>query len=202
MRGLVALSRARVYAGVPGMWDITRVFLIPEYYAFTIVTAADPIIEIFDGKTGRTFVGSAEVSRDASAQPVLRSHARWTAVVNLSGLEGAAVAPLAHTELPPEVREGLSVRFADGTTYRLGFDAQTLLVWAQGPLDLAPFGGGEVTARFTDYRWLGGRRLPFATSYDLAGVRIVDESVREVCVDPPGLSVDSFADPAALPHCP
>ena len=200
-RGVVTFSSVRVYAGVPGVWEITRVFLAPEHYAFAITTAGDPIAQIFDGTVVRMFVGSAEVSRDASPQAMLRSHARWTAVVNLSDLEQAVVAPLAASDLPADVREGLSVRFADGATYRLGFDARTLLVWAQGPIDLAPYGAGVLTAHFSDYRTVAGLRLPFAVSYDLAGMRIADETVQRACVDPPGLIAAAFADPASLPRC-
>jgi len=75
-------------------------------------------------------------------------------------------------------------------------------VWVEGPLDLSPFGAGEITARFSDFRRRGTLWLPFAASYSLAGTSLADESVLAACVDPPGLTPAAFTDPARLPSCP
>jgi hypothetical protein len=123
-------------------------------------------------------------------------------VVNLMELDDTVVSPWAPSELQAGVRSGASVRFPDGSTYRLGFDRERLLVWAQGPLDLSPFGAGEITARFSDYRTVGGLHLPFAASYALAAMPIADETVQRLCVDPADLTPAAFGDPISLPRCP
>lgn len=204
LTGLVSRTEARVYVGAPGTWQSTHALLVPDRYAWKIVTTADPLYHLFDGATARSFVGTAEVSSDASPRAPLRSHARWTAAVNLDALRapGVAIAPLPVADLPAGVHEGLLAIFPDGTGYRLGFDDHTLLVWAQGFLDFSPFGKGDVTARFGNHRRAGRLLLPFATSYFLGATAIVDEKVLAVCVDPPGLTPASFGDPAKLPDCP
>jgi len=203
LTGLVVRTENRVYAGVPGTWECSRAFLAPDRYAWKIVTAADPHFHLFDGTTARSFIGTAEVSSDASPNAPLRTHARWTAVVNLDALHASnvVVMPLAPSDLPTGVREGLLATFADGTGYRLGFDDRTLLVWARGPLDLSPVGTGETTARFQDYRRSGRLLLPFTVSYSLGTTPVADEHVLAACIDPPGLTAASFTDPTQLPDC-
>lgn len=202
--GLTLTSTVDVHQGAPGTWSVGRAFLAPDRYALTIVTTAEPLYELYDGSTARSFVGSAQVSTDAGTRAPLRTHARWTAVMNLDLLTSTDVQlrPLSAAELPSGAREGLQATFADGARYRLGFDARTLLVWAEGPLDLSPFGRGDVTARFGDHRPSGGRLLPFSTSYALGGVAVADERVRAACVDPPQLTSAAFHDPRLLPDCP
>jgi len=204
LTGLVMRTENRVYAGAPGTWASTRAFLAPDRYAWKIVTAADPHYHLFDGTTVRSFIGTAEVSSDASPNAPLRTHARWTAVVNLDALRAAdvVVTPLAPADLPTGVREGLVATFLDGTGYRLGFNDRTLLVWARGPLDFSPVGRGEATARFQDHRRAGRLLLPFATSYFLGTTHVVDEKLVAACVDPPALTPASFTDPTQLPDCP
>jgi hypothetical protein len=204
LTGLVTRNEHRVYAGAPGTWEGTRAFLAPDRYAWKIVTVADPIYHFFDGTTVRCFIGTAEVARDTNPAAALRTHARWTAVMNLDALHapGIAVTPLPALELPAGVSEGLLATFPDGTAYRLGFDDRSLLVWAQGPLDFSPFGKGEVTTRFADHHHVGRFVLPFAASYSLAAAPLVDETVLFACADPPGLTPASFTDPAQLPDCP
>ncbi len=204
LRGLIQRIDAEVYTGLPGPWQWTRALLAPDRYAWTIQTSRDPDWYLFDGSTVRAFVGGAEVASDASSRAPLRSHARFTAVVNLDALAAAGVvlAPLAAADLPPEAREGVEARFADGAVYRLGFDERTLLVWAQGPLDLAPIGAGDATVRFADHRRAGGLLLPFTASYAFGVRRLATETVRAACVDPPRLTAASFLQPSALPDCP
>ena len=204
LRGLVSSLEAQVHRGFPGTWEYERVFVSPDLYAWKIVTTAAPLYHLYDGSTARSFVGSAEVGSDTSPRAPLRSHARWFAVVNLDHLAapGVTVTPLAGDDLPPGVREGLSAAFADGAVYRLGFDAGTLLVWAQGPADLSPLGSGELTARFSAHRPVDGLLLPFAVSYSLAGEPLADETVRTACLVPAGITPASFRDVGQLPACP
>jgi hypothetical protein len=202
-RAIAIHSEAQVYVGVPGTWELRRIFLAPDCFAWRITTAADPIFQTFDGHIARSFVGTAEISRAAAPDAELRSHARWTAVTNLDGLAGpgVAVTELPSPELPTDVREGLLVRLPDGTQYRLGFDGRALLVWARGPLDLSPLAHGEVTARFSDHRRSGRFTVPFRTTYSLGSTPLADERLLAVCVDPPNLTPAAFADPTLLPEC-
>jgi hypothetical protein len=197
-------AEARVHAGAPGTWQYTRAYRSPDRYAWRIVTADEPLSHLFDGRLVRCFVGGAEVSCDPSPDAPLRTHARWTAVVNLDALRapGVTLEPLAARDLPDGVREGFSASFAEGATYRLGFDERTLLVWAAGPLDLSPFAKGDAAARFADYRRTGGLLLPFAVTYWVAESRIADEKILAYCVEPAALTEESFADPERLPDCP
>lgn len=203
MAGFVTNVEDTVHAGVPGTWQCTRAFLVPDRFAWKIVTAGDPIYHLFDGTTVRCFIGTAEVSSDTSTCAPLRTHARWTAVIGLDALRapGVTVTQLPVADLPAGVREGLLATFPDGTAYRLGFDDRTLLVWAQGALDFSPFGKGEVTARFADHRRTGTLLLAFSTSYILGTTPLADEKIVAACVDPPDLTPASFTDPTSLPAC-
>jgi len=202
-QGLILMLEAQVYQGFPGRWEYERVFVPPDLYAWKIETSAAPLYHLYDGATVRSFVGDAEVGSDASPGAPLRTHARWLSVVSLAAFAaaGVAIAPLAGVALPEGVREGLSVAFADGAAYRLGFDGDTRLVWAQGPVDLLPIGAGELSAHYSDFRPVGDLRLPFSASYALAGKPLADETVRAACLLPAGLAAASFAAPAHLPTC-
>jgi hypothetical protein len=203
--GLVEEIEARVHVGAPGAWQWQRAFLLPDRYAWVITTATEPDAYLFDGSAVRAYIGTRAVSVDRSPGAPLRSHARWTAVVNLDALAlpGVAVAPLAPSELPAGAREGLAVVWADdGARYRLAFDERTLLIAAAGPLDLSPIASGDVTARFADFRRTGGLLLPFETTYARADMPLADERVRAACPNPPGLGSDVFVAPGRLPRCP
>jgi hypothetical protein len=203
LTGLVTRNEARVAAGAPGIWEYTRAFLRPDRYAWTIQTSGEPLCHLFDGTLVRSFIGTAEVSIDGSPTAPLRSHARWTAVVNLDALQAPDVrlAPLPGSDRPPGVHEGLIATFPDGAEYRLGFDDRTLLVWARGTLDLFPFGYGLVTARFGERQPAGSLLLPRVADYWLDELPIAAETVLAACVDPPALTPESFTDPARLPDC-
>lgn len=194
-------AQARVYAGVPGRWQFTRAWLAPDRYAWRIETAGEPDSYLFDGRVVRAFIGSDEVASDASPDAPLRSHARWTALTLLLGLDAAwtAVSELPASDLPADVAAGLLVRFADGATYRLGFDRQARLVWAAGPLDLWPIGNGPASVRYADHRRVNGVLLPFAATYFAGDKRLAVESIAAACVDPPDLIPAAFVDPGALP---
>jgi hypothetical protein len=204
LNGVVVSVEDTVYAGESGTWQCVRTFLAPDRFAWKIVTTGDPIYHLFDGATVRCFIGTAEVSSDTRTCAPLRTQARWTAVVSLDTLRapGVALSQLSPAELPPGAREGLVATFSDGATYRLGFDQQLLLVWAQGPIDLSPFGKGVITAQFGDHHRTGGLLLPYTTSYALGTARLADERVMSACVAPSGLTAESFTNPTKLPDCP
>ena len=204
LHGAALFAEARGYAGVPGRWHFARAYLAPDRYAWRIETAGEPDSYLFDGAVVRSFIGASEVARDASPDAALRSHARWTGVMLLDGLDapGVAVEELPAADVPPGAREGLRVRFADGATYRLGFDDAALLVSIDGPLDLWPLGSGPATVRYADPRPAGAVRLPSRATYFTGDRRLADESMLSITVDPPDLTPASFIDPAQLPPCP
>lgn len=201
---LVRQGEATVRRGFPGRWQWRTVYLLPDHYALTVRGAQESFHYLLDGTVVRAFAGDRLVSRDAGSAAPLITHAHFTAVVNLDALRlpGYRVAPLPAAELEGGVREGVAVVIPDtGARYRLGFDEHDLLVWATGPLDLAPLGRGEVTARYGDFRRVGGLLLPFKTSYALAGVPVIDEQALAVCPNLLGITAAAFQSPGRLPAC-
>jgi hypothetical protein len=194
-------AEARVYAGVPGRWRFTRAWLAPDRYAWRIETAGEPDSYLFDGRVVRAFIGSDEVASDAGPDAPLRSHARWTALTLLIGLDtaGTMVTELPASELPADVAAGLRLRFADGATYRLGFDRQARLLWAAGPLDLWPIASGPASVRYADHRRVNGVLLPFTATYFAGDKRLAVESITAACIDPPDLTKAAFTAPGSLP---
>ena len=201
---LVRDVETQVYAGFPDTWRWRTAFLAPDRYAWTIDTAGAPDHYLFDGAVVRAFVYDREVSSDASPGAPLRTHARFTAVTNLDTLllPAVRVASLAPADLPPGVAAGVAATFVDdGSRYLIGVDEKSLVVWASGPVSFAPFDGGEVMARFTDFRRAGRWLLPYRTSYTLAGRPLADERVRAACPGVP-LVAGMFRSPGLIPACP
>jgi hypothetical protein len=195
---------AEVYLAFPGTWRWRTVYMVPDRYAWTIFTAAEPNHYLFDGTAVRAFIGTREVSADTDPSAPLRSHARFTAVVNLDALRlpGVRTAPVPQAELPAGASSGLAVVFADdGAQYRLGFDGRALLVWAEGPVRLPPLGQGRVVARFSDFRRVGRYLMPFRTSYVFGDERLADERALAVCPADRGLGIESFRTPRLVPDC-
>jgi hypothetical protein len=201
---VVRRVEANVRVGFPGTWHWRSVFMLPDRYAWSLETNTDPYHYLFDGRTVRAFIGGRLVAVDDAPSSPLRSHARLTAVVNLDALRlpGVSVAELAPDELPPGTVAGLRVAFAsDGAQYRLGFDRDALLTLVTGPVDLTPFGRGEMTVRFADFRSVRGMRMPFRASWALGETPLAEERAVAVCPNVAGLTEDAFRDPAALPTC-
>ena len=97
---------------------------------------------------------------------------------------------------------GVSVTLPDdGSRYRLGFDDRTRLVWATGPIEMPELGRGEVTARYDDFRRVGGLWLPFRTTYEINARPLAVERTIHLCPNEPGLGPASFERPARLPAC-
>lgn len=204
LHGVVLECEADVYVAFPGRWTYARTFLAPERYAWRIDTSAGADLYVYDGELVRAFVEGREVSQDANPDAPLISHARWTRVTLLQELDapGVTVSEIPTTDMPPTVREALRVVLPDGSTYRLGFDERTLLVWAAGPLDVWPVAQGDAVAEYSAHRRAGDVLLPHATRYSVGPYRVADETVRAACVDPPALTPAAFADPRQLPDCP
>lgn len=203
LHGLVRQVEADVQVGFPGHWEWETAFLLPDRYAWTIYTAGEPDHYLYDGHVVRTFVGAGPVTKDASEAAALRTHARFTAVVLLDALRLPGVSVQQEPAPGPEAPAVARVTLADdGSQYRLAFDAGGLLVAATGPLDLSPFGRGEVEAYFGDFQRVGGLLLPFRTDYVFRGASLVSERVVAACPDPPALDEQSFRVPSAVPGCP
>lgn len=205
MRGLARSVEAEVRQGFPGAWTWRTVQQLPERYAWTIDTVGEPDHYVFDGEAVRAFVGSRQVSVDASPTAPLRSHARFMAVVGLDALRlpGVRTTALEASALPAGATSGVEVQFDDdGSRYRLGFDTAGLLVWAAGRVALPPFGTGDLEVEFGDFRRVGSWLLPHRTQWRLGGAPLATERVRAACPDPPGLLPGSFRTPATLPVCP
>ena len=204
LHSLVRQAEADVQAGFPGTWQWRTVFLAPDDFAWSIVTAAGTDHYVFDGRVTRAFIGGREVSVDAGQQTPLREHARFASVTNLDTVLGSRmpVAPLPAAELPPGVIAGVSVTVPDdGSRYRLGFDNRTHLVWATGPIEMPDVGRSEVTARYDDFRLVGGLWLPFRTTYEINARPLAVERAIHVCPNEPGLGSASFQSPEGLPAC-
>ena len=84
LHSLVRQAEADVQAAFPGTWEWRTVFLAPDDYAWSIVTAAGTDHYLFDGRVTRAFIGGREVSVDAGQQTPLRAHARFASVTNLA----------------------------------------------------------------------------------------------------------------------
>src|SRR5207244_7989725 len=84
---------AEVYLAFPGTWRWRTVYMVPDRYAWTIFTAAEPDHYLFDGTAVRAFIGGREVSADTDPSAPLRSNARFTALVNLDALRLPAARP-------------------------------------------------------------------------------------------------------------
>lgn len=200
---LARRSEALVTQGFPGIWRWRTVYRVPDRFAWTIETTREPDHYLFDGQVVRAFVGSHPVATDASPQAPLRSQARFMAVIGLDGLRElpATVRPLPPHDRPPGTASAFEVRFDDGGRYRLGFDGRGLLRVASGPLALAPFGGGEVTVEFDDFRRTGRWVLPYRARWLVDSRLLAEERVLAACPDPPELAEADFRTPMGLPRC-
>lgn len=204
LAGLVREVEADVHLAFPGRWRWRAVFLVPDRYAWTIYTSGEADHYLLDGRTTRAFVGEGPVATVSGQDSALRTHARFTAVMNLDALRvpGVRITPLAASDLPAGARAGIEAVFIDDATrYRLAFDARDLLVELTGPLAMPPLGAGTVTARFTDFRPTGRFVLPWRTVYTFGDQPLAEERVLAACPDPPGLAPADFATPARLPSC-
>ena len=203
LHGIARTVETDVYAGFPGTWRWRTVFMQPDRYAWTILTADEPNHYLYDGSVVRAFVGEREVATATPATAPLRSHARFTAVAHLDllGDDGVQRTLLNADELPTGAAAGLRVALADGTTYRLAFDRRMLLLWMSGPVNLRPLGEGELVARFGDFRRVRGYWLPYRTVYEFHGRQLAEERALAVCPNPPGLDDGAFAAPRRLPAC-
>ena len=74
-------------------------------------------------------------------------------------------------------------------------------MWATGPIEMPDVGRSEVTARYDDFRLVGGLWLPFRTTYEINARPLAVERAIHVCPNEPGLGSASFQSPEGLPAC-
>lgn len=205
LRSVVREAEARVQVAFPGTWRWRMIFLAPDRYAWTIWTANEPNHYVFDGESGRAFIGAVAVAADTAAVPVLRTHARFTAVANLDVLllPGVSVSQLAPDALPSETSWGLAATFADdGSRYRLGFDSRDLLVYVAGPIALPPLEPGELEVRYGDFRRRRGVLVPYRTAYAFGGAGLAEERALAVCPNEAAVVPAWFSQPVEDAGCP
>jgi hypothetical protein len=97
LHGIVRWIDGDVHASfAAGHWKWRTAYLVPDHYAWTIVTLGETNHHTFDGTTQRTFIDQRQVAEDARPGAPLRTHLRFTAVVNLDALllPGLRVTPL------------------------------------------------------------------------------------------------------------
>lgn len=196
LTAVTRVSTVEIRQGYPGTWASRMTFAVPDRYAWSYDTTSEPYHYLFDGSTVRAFVGMSMVAEDASPTAALRSHANFTAVLLLAGLDRPGVRVTSNG--PGQSR----VVLADGATYQLTFDAGGDLQRVDGPLDLPGIAAGAVTATLSDYRDAGGRRWPYRIQYVVGGQEFADERVQIYCEHRAGLPDATFQSVAALPRCP
>lgn len=187
LRGFRKSVEARVYLGFPGTWHLDTVFLVPEYYRWTVHTTGESDHYIWNGKVMLSCAGGALVATDASARAPLRSHARWTAVAHLDALRLG--------NPPPRLRCGpysLDATFDDGAAHHLRFDERLRVVEARGPISLPPLGDGTLVARFGDFRRFGSVLVAGRVSYFFRGQHAFDERVLSFVPNDPAITPELF----------
>jgi hypothetical protein len=197
MAGFVREVEAVVHAGLPGTWRWDTAFLVPDFYRWTIFTTGEDDHYIWDGAAMRCFVGRIPVTADTSAATAIRSHARWTGVINLDALCAATDGvTLAASPDGRDDGETLYVSFAaDGARYVLHFDRAVLLARAEGPIDLPPLGHGLLSVNYGDFRRVRGLLLAHRAAYTFNGAPLFDERTLRIYPNEPALTPGSFEGP-------
>lgn len=180
IEGFTRRSRLLVHYGFPGRWSWEIAFHRPDRFRLALQTTGEEQSFESDGKTLRTYLGSALVAEEPAGGACTRSLARWLAVVTLDELEGPDFrwqpAPL--DDAPPGATHSIeAVCRGDASHYRLWFDAELRLVAASGPISIPTLGEGRLMARFSDYRRVDGLRVPFRVTYRLDGQPFVEETI-------------------------
>jgi len=196
---LTTLARdveADVHRGFPGTWRWHVDQRTPDLLRWTLETYGEEQTFSWDGEQVRFFLGSAALPPDPAAAADFRSIVRWSAVTALALVGGGPaveVAEIPAGELPSRIEAGLRVRYRDdGATYDLYFDERDLLVAARGPVSIPTVGAGELYARYSAFREVGGFVLPYDARYTLGGDPLFEERIRRWVPNDPALDVESF----------
>jgi len=191
LEGFTRRSRLLVHYGFPGRWSWEIAFHRPDRFRLALQTTGDDQSFESDGKTLRTYLGSALVAEEPAGGACTRSLARWLAVVTLDELEGPSFRwhPTALGDAPPGASHALeAVCRDDASHYRLWFDGALRLIAASGPISIPTLGEGRLSARFSDYRVVAGLRVPFRVEYRLDGQPFVEETILAFEPEAPALA--------------
>ncbi len=175
-------SEAVVHAGIPGDWQWQLEFEPPERLHFALQTAGEDQHWIIDGGSSSAVLAGSVVTHEPLATSDVLSIVRFLAVVQLGALldpERFATRALAPDEASGGDPRVLAVRTLQQPEmhYRLHFDDELRLVLVEGPLAIPAIGGGAVRVRFSDFRIVDDRLLPFAADYEHAGEPLLEERV-------------------------
>ncbi len=171
------IAQSRVYMGFPGDWRFEYLFHVPHFYRWTVFTSDQPDRYSWDGEVMRAAVGDNVIGTDTSGTAPLRSHARWNAVTHLDTLCEKPFPALILPIRPKTSRsEDVLVRFEDRDEYVLRFDTNDRLVRVVGPIEMEPFGTGELVGEFSDFRSINGFFVPTRTRYHFAGHLLSEET--------------------------
>jgi len=199
---LTSLSRddeADVHAGFPGSWTWRFDYRVPDLLRWTLETYGDEQSVAYDGTAVSFFLGSARLAEAPPALADFRSQVRWLAVTTLDALSRRAdveVRELAPSELPAGFASGLAVTYRDdGARYALYFDADDLLVAAEGPIILPTIASGQMHAAYSEFGVADGYRLPYRGRYTLDAQPFFDEKVVRYLPNDPRLTPESFRGP-------
>jgi hypothetical protein len=190
--GFTRRSDLVVHYGFPGSWQWELSFGRPDRFRLTLRTTGDEQTYTSDGKTLRTYLGSALVTEEPAPHTCFDSLARWLAITHLDEVRspGTSWIPLPPDALPPGVAHGASVRCAGApeARFRLFFDRRLRLVGAEGPVSIPTLGVVRLEARFEDFRRVGGLRLAHRIRYSIDGEPFFEETIEtiELRGPPPG----------------
>lgn len=181
-------SDLRAYEGFQGAWSWQLAYARPEHLSVALHTAAEDQRLESDGKTVRTYVGTALVSTEPARTSPVAALARFVALTSLDVLldpERVTWQELPEPERPAGSARALRAGFRDapGHALTLGFDADARLTVADGIVAVPGLGDGPIEARYADYRRVGGRWLPFEIRYRFRGAPLLDERVRSWKLD-------------------
>lgn len=191
-------ATADVEIAFPGRWAWRFDYRTPDLLRWTLDTYGETQSVAFDGRTVHYFLGSARLPSAPETLEGFGTLVRWTAVTTLDAVvddPGVSVRELAAHELSQGTASGLEVTYADGARYVLHFDADTLLIGAEGPIDVPTIAHGRMRASYADFRVADGFVLPALATYTLDGRPFLRESVTRWIVNDPQLTPASFSGP-------
>lgn len=191
-------STAEVDRGFPGTWAWRFDYRVPDRLRWTIETYGEEQSVAYDGTRVRYFLGSGSLPEVPAALSDFASIVRWTSVTTLDALVSdprATVRELPVAERPAGAASALEVRYDDGASYVLAFDARDRLVAAEGPVVVPTVAAGRMHATYTDFADAGGYLLPGTCSYSIDGQPFFREHVVRWVPNDPRLTIASFSGP-------
>jgi hypothetical protein len=186
--GVTREVRAKVHQGIPGDWTWELGYRAPGDVRWTLHTWGEDQSYVLERGRVTFSLGASRLPAPPEATAAMITQSRWLAVVFLDVLRDRSAVSwreLAKNELPEGIAAGIEARFsADGPPYRLSFDADDLLVRAEGEVSLSPIGEGLLRVRYEDFRETQGYTLPYRAVYELEGNPLLEEEVVRYSIEP------------------